>query len=179
MRSALTIVHAAALTLWLGGLVALFIFVQVLFKTDRAVAANAAPILFRTFEVYQLGLLVIALLSLLAWRMLACSRWKKWMTVLVVLAGAMAVAETAFVSSRMRTLMAGGPEATAAGTDAGAEFRRLHGYSMMLYSGETILLAIAACLLPSAIRAEADGPAVRRPTTSDGSPQTSLRTQQA
>lgn len=170
MRAALTILHAAALTLWLGGLVTLFLFVQVLFKTDRALAASAAPILFRAFELYQLGLLVIALLSLMGWRLLVCSRCKKWMMALVLVAGALAVVQTAWVSARMRALTAGGQ--AAASPDAGAEFRRLHGYSMVLYSGQTVLLAAAACLLPSAIRAEADGPVSPFPGRPRTTPQT-------
>lgn len=148
----LTLLTCAATTLWLGGLVALFVFVQVLFKADRATAANAAPVLFRAFEIYQLGLFVVAILALVAWRTISCSRSKKWMTGLILLAGLLAVVETAFVSARMRAMMSG--------EEAGGEgFRRLHAYSMMIYSTETILLAAAACLLPAAISADA----LRRP----------------
>jgi hypothetical protein len=168
MRHVLTIVFAAALTLWLGGLVALFIFVQTLFAADRGIAAGAAPVLFRVFEFYQLGLLVVALVSLTAWRLLVCTAWKKWMLGLVLLAGAMAVVQTGFLSSRMRTIMTD-PE-VAGRADAAAQFRRLHSVSMILYSGSTILLAIAACLLPSAIQAEAEHRA--RPTLPRASTQT-------
>jgi hypothetical protein len=148
-RQVIIIIFGAALTLWLGGLLALFIFVQSLFNADRAVAVQAAPILFRVFELYQLGLAGVALISLIGWRLLVCSRPKRWMLALVLLAVALSVAEMVLVSSRMRAILAGGQT-------SGAEFRKLHGYSMMIYSTETILLAAAACLFPAAIRAEAE-----------------------
>jgi hypothetical protein len=161
MRHVLTILTCAALTLWLGGLVALFVFVQMLFNTDRATAANAAPILFRAFEIYQLALFVVAIVALVAWRLIACSRAKKWMTALVVLAGLLAVVQTAAVSSRMRAMVSGEER-------GGEAFRRLHAWSMVLYTGETVLLAAAACLLPAAITADARrfGPAPIIPTWS-------------
>lgn len=144
----LTLVTCAAMTLWLGGLIALFTFVQAMFNTDRATAANAAPILFRVFEIYQLGLFVVAIVAQIGWRLISCSRSKKWITALLMLAGLLAVIETAFVSSRMRAMMSGEQP-------GGEEFRRLHSYSMMIYSTETLLLAAAACLLPAAISADA------------------------
>ena len=39
-----------ALSLWLGGLVALFLFVSALFRNDHPVAVRAAPILFQAFS---------------------------------------------------------------------------------------------------------------------------------
>src|SRR5262247_3889665 len=102
MRSLLILVSAAALTLWLGGIVALFIFVQGLFSTDRVVAVQAAPILFAVFEVYQLILFAVAALALAAWRMVAPARAVSWVLSLVIIAGAAAVAHRGVVSPRMR-----------------------------------------------------------------------------
>ncbi|HRK32385.1 MAG TPA: hypothetical protein PLD59_15075 [Tepidisphaeraceae bacterium] len=158
MRSVVTITFCAAITLWLGGLVALFLFVQVMFHTDRAVALNAAPMLFDAFEKYQLVLLAVAILSLIAWRLMACSTAKRWITTMLLLAGVLAVVQSAVVSSRMQTILA-------SGQSGGQEFRRLHGYSMMVYLSEAGLLAAAACLLPTAIRSEADSPRQTLPQT--------------
>lgn len=149
MRKLLTIIFSAALTLWLGGSIALFLFVQTMFRNDRAIAVNAAPMLFRVFESYQLVLLLIAMFSLIAWRLMVCSKAKKWIMALLIVAGICAVVQTAVVSNRMRAILA-------AGQSAEGEFRRLHGYSMMIYVSQTVVLAAAACLLPAAISAEAD-----------------------
>lgn len=126
----------------------MFIFVQVMFAADRATAANAAPLLFYTFEIYQLGLFVVAIVAVTAWRMVVCSRSKRWISRLIILAGALAIVQTAFVSTRMRAMMTGEQR-------GGSDFRRLHSYSMILYASQTVILAAAACLLPAAISGDA------------------------
>ena len=171
MRSTLTIVFCAALTLWLGGLVALFIFVQAMFNANRAVAVEAAPMLFNVFEKYQLILFAIAMISVIAWRLIiGCSTAKRWIMLMVILAGSLAIVQTAFVSSRMTAIRQSGQSGDGElDGDFRAEFRRLHGYSMMIYVSQTALLAAAACLLPAAISAEAG---LRRQALRQTSPQT-------
>lgn len=167
MRSTLTIIFCAALTLWLGGLVALFIFVQAMFNANRNVAVEAAPMLFNVFEKYQLILFAIAMVSVIAWRLIiGCSTAKRWIIVMVILAGSLAIVQTAFVSSRMTAIRDAGQSGDG---EFRAEFRRLHGYSMILYVSQTALLVIAACLLPTAISAEAG---LRRQVLPQTSPQT-------
>ena len=54
MSRILSFIALLAWSLWLGGLVTLFVCVVMLFKTDRAIATQAAPHLFLAFERYQL-----------------------------------------------------------------------------------------------------------------------------
>jgi hypothetical protein len=54
MRTFLSVLLTLCWALWFGGMIVLFIFVMRLFGTSRAVAVDAAPVLFNTFAVYQL-----------------------------------------------------------------------------------------------------------------------------
>jgi hypothetical protein len=151
MISLLRIFFSLALALWLGGLISLFVFVQHLFKNDRAIAVDAAPMLFRAFETYRLPLLGAAALSIVVWfgvtRSRAAKRWIMALAFLVLTADTFAIAQSAFVSRKMHAI----PSAER----SGPEFKRLHGFSMMLYTGEAALLAIAAALLPATIARDA------------------------
>jgi hypothetical protein len=60
MRKTLSVIMMLAWALWFGGMIVLFIFVMRLFGTSRAVAVDAAPVLFNTFAVYQLIVGMIA-----------------------------------------------------------------------------------------------------------------------
>ncbi|MCS7033958.1 MAG: DUF4149 domain-containing protein [Phycisphaerae bacterium] len=158
MRSAAILLACAAVTLWLGGLLALFVFVQALFSTDRVLAAQAAPLLFRVFQMYQIILFAVSLVAMAIWRRVAPGRAVSWTLTLIIAAGACAILHAAIISPPMHEL-------TAAGQSAGPEFRRLHRYSMLLFTTEGMILTAAACLLPQAIIGSSPPP---RQRTSSG-----------
>ena len=147
LRQICVTVTMLSAALWLGGLLALFLFVQTLFAKSRPLAAEAAPVLFNVFERYQLVLAAIAVLAAIGWRMLS----RQWLILIILglltLATIGAIAGPLAITSQMEALRAQGLSGT-------ADFRRLHGYSMIVYVGQTILLASAAVLLPMAIRRE-------------------------
>lgn len=132
-----------AWALWLGGLVALFLFAQTLFAQlpDRASAGTAASTLFVFFGRYQIFLAAILLLGAFY------TRWKtpsRRSTVLFILL-AVATILTAGVSGWLI------PKINAMRLEhltADPLFRRLHGLSSMLMSIEALLLVAVGPLLP-------------------------------
>src|SRR4051794_3670218 len=75
MRRLTSIASLFAWSLWFGGTIALFVFVQALFRNDRAIAIQAAPQLFDVFQKYQLILAAVTLVAVVAWRIAAPSAW--------------------------------------------------------------------------------------------------------
>ena len=147
LRQVCVTVTMLSVALWLGGLLALFIFVQTLFTKSRPLAAEAAPVLFNTFERYQLVLAATAVVATIGWRILS-RQWLIWIILaLLALATIGAIAGPLAITGPMEALRAQGLSGT-------ADFRRLHGYSMIVYVGQTILLAGAAMILPMAIGRE-------------------------
>lgn len=123
------------LALWLGGMVALFIFIQALFEHDRSTAQAAGPVLFHVFDVYQriLAGAGVVLAVLLAWRGAGWARWPVLLLVLVAAAGAVVMA----VHVMPETL-----RLTELGQTDSARFKELHGQAIMIYTAEaTALLA--------------------------------------
>src|SRR3954453_1948798 len=91
-----------AWALWFGGLVTLFTLVSVLFKQDRAVAVEAAPRMFATFERYQLGLAAVALVLTTAWRLIDRRAIITAMFGVFALATLAAVLEPVYISGEMQ-----------------------------------------------------------------------------
>ena len=150
MRRILSIVVSLIISLWLGGLVMMFIAVPTLFQTfaaARPVAGNAAAGIFHAFERYQLVLAAIGLIATFGWRLISGKRAAKLKTVaftLLSLATVAAVSSTVFITPKIDAMRLHGET-------YGPTFGRLHGISMSLYFSESILLLIAAVLLPSII----------------------------
>ena len=148
---------AAVLTLawglWFGGIVMVFLAVTSLFQTfapDRTLAGTAAAGVFRRFEIYQLALAAVAIVAAVAWRMVDRSHRarKAAIIALLFLATNTALISTLAISSRIEALRKSHQTDT-------AEFRRLHGRSMMAYTGEAAFLLAAGLVLPSALSARA------------------------
>ncbi|MCC6424583.1 MAG: DUF4149 domain-containing protein [Phycisphaerales bacterium] len=141
MKTVLTIVISLVWALWFGGLMTIFICVQSLFSHSRDLAVQANPVLFATFERYQLILAAIALLSTFAWILLQPSRWKTVLFILFALAALGAVVSSAWITPRINELLAQHLTAT-------PEFRKTHGQSMMTYTATAAMLLIAGLILP-------------------------------
>lgn len=98
MNRVLTYVVTYTLGLWAGGLVALILFVSTLFTWARAVATDAAPVMFGVFEKYQIGLAVVTLLTLVPWRWAGRSRPKTFALSAVMLATILAFVQISHIT---------------------------------------------------------------------------------
>ncbi|HEX2970814.1 MAG TPA: hypothetical protein VHP11_00680 [Tepidisphaeraceae bacterium] len=142
MKRLLPIVLCLTWALWFGGLIALFIFVQTLFAQSRPLAMQGAPLLFLAFERYELFLGIVALIAAIGWRWLVRSRLLTLLVILLILAAVGVIVSSAAITSPMEQLRL-------AGQSGSAEFKRLHGYSMMVYVAQAVVLLIAGLILPS------------------------------
>ena len=144
----LSLLVTLAWGLWFGGLITLFMAVTALFDTFRGrqtIAGTGAAAIFGRFELFQLALAAIMLLATLAWRMhCGPSKLKVMMLALVSVATVLAMIETAVVARKIDALRGQGETQSPA-------FKRMHGTSMALYSGETLMLLVVGLLLPSTI----------------------------
>ncbi|MBC8109170.1 MAG: hypothetical protein H7Z14_21465 [Anaerolineae bacterium] len=164
MNRLLQIAASVALALWLGGLVALFLFVGALFREDRTLAISAAPTLFNSFATYQLFLGMIGLIALFFWRSMVRSRWISTIIVLFIISLALAAYVMFSMIPEMEAIRIGGQSGDS------PRFKTLHGMSMIFYTSQTIALLLAAMMIPLAISADAvsrtareAGPATRSP----------------
>ncbi len=160
MRRFLSILVFIATSLWLGGLVTIFIAVPTLFHTfaaARPVAGNAAAGIFHAFERYQLILAAVGLISLFAWRVTSgkqAAMLKTACFALMSLATVAAASSTLFITPRIDAMRLHG-------VTYGPDFGRLHGLSMSLYFSESLLLLITVLLLPSIIARDGNRPRSR------------------
>lgn len=144
MRAALHSLITLIWGLWFGGVVSLFISVIAIFHTfpdDRTVAGQAAAHVFRAFNVYQLGLAAVALLATFVWILVQQGKLKIGLFLLFALATFDACVITIYLAPKLRLLQLQHLTST-------SQFGRLHGYSMILYVAEAVLLLIAGLFLP-------------------------------
>jgi hypothetical protein len=124
---------------------ALFLFVTRLFAVDRPTALKAAPQMFLVFERYQILLAAAALLGVVAWRILAGSIRITVLFILLAAATVPAALGPMLVTSRLEQLRQQGQSSS-------PEFRKLHAISMIVYSGQTLILLATGALLPWAMK---------------------------
>src|SRR5579872_389465 len=115
--------------LWFGGLGALFLFATRLFNEDRETAIKAAPIMFLVFERYQLLLAAAALLGVVGWRIGGGSIRVTVLFSLLAIAAIPTALNPILITSRMEQLRLQGQSSS-------EQFKKLHGNSMIVYSGE-------------------------------------------
>jgi hypothetical protein len=139
-----------ATSLWLGGMIFLFIAVQTLFrafpKATSDVALRGAPALFAAFERYQLVLAATSLVAAFVWYLASRSKWIIAVFLLLSLSAAGAALSTTLITPEMERLRL-------AGQSASPRFAQLHGRSMLLYVSQAGALLVTALLLPAATRA--------------------------
>jgi hypothetical protein len=144
MRYVLRVVTILAWALWLGGLIALFLFVTHLFKVDRPTALVAAPQMFLRFERVQLLLAAVSLLAVGGLRLIEPRAVLGVLFSLFAVATVGLVISAAVVRPKMEALRV-------SGESSGTQFRHLHGQSMALYSLQATALALAGLLIPAAM----------------------------
>ena len=140
-------VAVVVLGTWFGGLAALILFVSYLFTTRRAVALDAAPLLFRSFERYQLALAAAALLVLTAWRWAGRGRVKTAALAAALLATGLAVLQIAYVT----------PTITATQNTDRPKFDTFHHLASVNYTAVAALVLAALVLTLVAQRRPAVG----------------------
>jgi hypothetical protein len=137
MQNFLRLISLLIWALWFGGVMGLFLSVQILFhQTDRAVFLIAAPHLFIAFEQYQLILATIAVVLTFARRVISPAPWLTTLLVLFVLATAGAVVERTLITPRIEAMRILGQTHT-------PEFMKIHGLSMCVYMTVAIILLVA------------------------------------
>jgi hypothetical protein len=145
MRYFISLITIFSWALWLGGMVALVLFVSALFARDRAVALEAAPRLFVIFGTYQLIISVVAIAAACTWRLIEKRRALSGIIVMLILAGCGAVLLSTMIVPPMEKLRAEGQRES-------VEFKQLHKRSTRLYLAEMLALIITGCMLPAAMR---------------------------
>ena len=139
--------------IWLGGIVATFIFATAMFRNlTREQAGLTNGVLFPTFERYALVAAALALAAAVAWRALSRSRAATVTFALLAVATVALVISAAVVTPRILELRRSGQTESPA-------FKRAHGQSGMLYVAEAAaLLGAGIALLGShSARAAAKG----------------------
>jgi hypothetical protein len=160
MQRLISIVTLLGWCLWLGGLVALLLFVTRLFRVNRSIAVEAAPVLFVSFALYQLitGAAACAAGTLLA--VITRRRLFAMMTLLMIAAMAVAIFVAQW-TDRMEDLRH-------AGFSSSDSFKSLHaqtsiGYTaiaaLLLTAGVGIILGISAPQTAAAALPPTDSPA--------------------
>jgi hypothetical protein len=145
MRTLFSLIALLAWGLWFGAIMALFIFVQVLFAHDRSVAVRAAPQLFLSFEKYQLVLAAVVLIATCAWRLTTRRAILTVLFTLLAIATLSGLVPTLYITPKMEALRL-------AGQSASHEFMKLHGITMIFYLLDAIMLLASGCVLPFALR---------------------------
>lgn len=128
--------------LWLGGLITLFISVNVLFTRDHSLAVQTAPLMFHAFERYQLILGAVSILGAAALYISTRSPRLGFVFILLAIASIGTAISPIYISPKMNALQA-------EGLSGGSEFKKLHGQSMIVYVTEAAALALGGVLLPA------------------------------
>jgi hypothetical protein len=135
-----------AWSLWLGGLVLLFVVVQTLFAIEpRETFIEVAPRIFLAFERYQLLLAGLALLGTFAWRVASPSRAIATVFTLFAAATLGALASSLIITPRLELLRLHDQLQS-------PQFAQLHGISMLVYTTQVILLAVAGLVVTIQMR---------------------------
>ena len=130
--------------LWFGGVMTLFLAVTAIFRAfpdQRETAGVAARQVFRLFNGYQLALAAAALLLTFVWCI-----WRRGpMRVGLFLLFGLVTFDGCFITMKIAPQI---ELLTQRGLTHTPEFGRLHGFAMVLYLAEAILLLIAGLFLP-------------------------------
>lgn len=133
-------VERLALTLWLGGMVAIgYIVAPLLFKTldDRMLAGRVAGDLFHI--VGKTGLVCMALLIVIAVYQQGAEVWRSWPFYLLISVLVLLLASEYVVTPAMQGIKASAGGALEKGTEVYSQFARWHIVSSIIYLANTIL----------------------------------------
>ena len=128
------------LTVWVGGLISIgYVAVPVLFKTleDRSMAGELAGTMFTVVSVIGAVCGLILLVSM--WKNLGKNKFRHWRFWTVIIMLLLVLIGAVVLQPIMANLKL---EGLAEGSEAAAEFGKLHGISAMLYMATVILGSI-------------------------------------
>ena len=143
--------------LWIGSIAGIFVAITSLSHTFQRSATgepnvsfiSSASNVFRLYELIQLGLAGAALLFTFAWQLCrGATRFKVALFAVFALGTVSSVVETAYVTPRLVSLQN-------MGYTRSDEFKKMHGLSFGLYTGNAALLLIGGAIIPLAIAREA------------------------
>ncbi|HSU65312.1 MAG TPA: DUF4149 domain-containing protein [Tepidisphaeraceae bacterium] len=144
MRRFLSTLVTLLWALWFGGVVMLFIAVLSLFAAfpeHHDIAGQGAARIFHVFNAYQLALAGLTLVATFVWYLKGPPGMKMGLFLLFALATAAAGLITLYIAPEIAQMQA-------KQLSQSAEFKRMHGYSMIAYVAEAVVLLIAGLLLP-------------------------------
>lgn len=133
---------------WLGAMLLTAASVSYFFMTDRELAVQFGPRMFRVFETFQGIVATLTLAAAILWRLSLCSTAKRWMTRLLIAAAVGAVFSTAVVTPRINHMWNTGQSRT-------PEFRKWHGVSQMVNLLQLLSLSVGLGFVPAGIIADA------------------------
>ena len=149
MRYFVSVLVAVAWALWFGGLITLFLVVTQLSHTfpapRRDIFGEAGSATFMMFERYQLIIGAIALVATFGLRLMNPSALGTALFSVLALAAVGALVSPLCITPKIEALRRAGE------TDS-PEFKKMHGRSMMIYSGDALILLAAGALMPAAMR---------------------------
>ena len=136
IRTLVSLIQTFTLALWLGGLVWLFVSVTRLFKLDHDIAIRIAPAFFDAFNRYQLLLATLACATSISALLMEGRQRSRTFTCACAFSALLLAVAIAIITHRMEAIRQ-------IGESGGADFKRLHGLSMVFYLATTVLVAIA------------------------------------
>jgi hypothetical protein len=148
MKRVAAVVLVIGWALWFGGIVTLMVGVSAIFGEygagQRQAAGRATAAMFRAFGMYELAFAAAALVGAAFVRLKWPSMPRTMLFVLLALSAALAAYTTGVVTPKIEAMR------VAQETQSDA-FKKLHGQSMVLFAGRTLMLLVVGLMLPMAI----------------------------
>jgi|GEM_PF-4010927 len=141
MRYAVKTLFLLSTGLWLGGMLMTLTVLMVFFARDRNLAVQVGPTLILTFEYFQMLFGILAISSLIAWRLFAVSKPKRIILPLVLVAIVGALISSTLITPQVNHLWYTGQGGT-------KEFWKWHGISQMIYMTQVLCLLATLGLTP-------------------------------
>lgn len=152
MRYFMSCLATIAWACWLGGLVALFLFINNLFRVMQAdyreVFDVVAPKQFTLSERYSIVIGGLALLMTFGLRLITPRRSITGLLVALMGAATICVGKTLLITPKMLPMIHPGAQPS-------PEFMRLHGFYMLAGVVEAMILLVAGFFLPAVMAAAA------------------------
>jgi hypothetical protein len=153
MRYIMSVILTISWALWIGGIAAVLLAVTAIFNEypsdQRALAGRATAAVFRSFSFYELIVAAVALVAVVALRLMKPGYSRTGLFVLLALAALMAAISAGLITPRIDDLRAQGQSHSDA-------FKQLHGVSMTLFSGRALLLLAGSFFIPLALLRNSD-----------------------
>jgi ABC-type multidrug transport system fused ATPase/permease subunit len=153
MKRVAPVVLVVGWALWFGGIVTLLVGVSAIFNEygagQRQAAGRATAAMFRALGMWELAFAAAALVGAAIVRLKWPSTTRTVLFVLLAMSAALAAYTTGVVTPKIEAMR------VAQETQSDA-FKKLHGRSMGLFAGRTLMLLMAGLMLPTVVRVDDD-----------------------